>query len=517
MARRKKSADWLADAAMLVESGGPRPEGRVLICASGISPSGNIHLGNLREVMTTHLVTEELIRRGHKAEHVHSWDDLDRLRKVPAGAPDWLHDYIGHPLCDVPDPGGEFDSYASRYIHEFQASVERLGIQARWVRQSEMYRKGVYTAAVKKALVERHTIFDMLARFQTKKLQTVPIEERRANFWPYKVYCPACGKDTTTTQAYHEPTATVTYSCVCDSVVRTTCLDEESIGKLVWKVDWPMRWAHEGVDFEPGGEDHAAPGSSFTVGKDVVKLFGGVAPAFIEYGFVGMGGRTKMSSSVGGAATPAFAMRFIEPALLRWLYLRRPPKTKFNIDFGSEIWRQYDEWDALARRVNTDNATPLQVKVLAHAVRTSLGPVQVPSVRAPFRVIFSAVDMTSGHTDQIVRILREHLDDAPDDLLQALQPRLDCAIGWVANCLPEEERQFVRSEFSAESWAEMSDFDRSGVVVFLDHIDAMWSYKGLSDLVYGVAKLQSGLTLAAPASPELKVAQRRFFVVLYQL
>ena len=27
-------------------------------------------------------------------------------------------------------------------------------------------------------------------------------------------------------------------------------------GKLVWKVDWPMRWKHEGVIFEPAGEDH---------------------------------------------------------------------------------------------------------------------------------------------------------------------------------------------------------------------------------------------------------------------
>ncbi|MBO0783050.1 MAG: hypothetical protein J2P37_29905, partial [Ktedonobacteraceae bacterium] len=60
-----------------------RGEGARIVCSSGISPSGPIHLGNLREIMTVHLVTEELKARGWQAEHIHVWDDFDRLRKVP--------------------------------------------------------------------------------------------------------------------------------------------------------------------------------------------------------------------------------------------------------------------------------------------------------------------------------------------------------------------------------------------------------------------------------------------------
>jgi len=33
-----------------------------------------------------------------------------------------------------------------------------------------------------------------------------------------------------------------------------------------------MRWAHEQVDFEPGGKDHSTPGGSFDTGKEIVKL-----------------------------------------------------------------------------------------------------------------------------------------------------------------------------------------------------------------------------------------------------
>jgi lysyl-tRNA synthetase class 1 len=522
MARRKKSADWLADAAEAVEQHvqGRKTSGP-LVCASGISPSGDIHLGNLREAMTTHLVAEELIRRGHEVVHLHSWDDFDRLRKVPVGAPEWLADCIGQPLCDIPDPveGGEYDSYADRYIANFQASCERLGIRARWVRQSEQYRSGAYTLQIKQALDTRLELFDVLARFQTEKMQTVPLEERRANYWPYRVYCPDCGRDTTSGRDWERASATFHYVCACDpGVPRKTCLDEEVLGKLVWKIDWPMRWAFEQVDFEPGGEDHASPGSSYTVGKDIVKHFDWVAPSFIPYGFVGMGGRTKMSSSAGGAATPEFALRFIEPALLRWLYLRRPPLKSFNIDFGAEIWRQYDEWDALDRKVAQGVATPLELKVLDHALRTAAGEVEVPELRVSFRVLFSAADMTSGHRQQILRIVREHLDDAPEQLEAALQPRLDCAAGWVANCLPEDERQFVRPEFAQDVWDGLEAQDHADVALFLSKLDEQWSARGLSDLVYGVSKLQRGMAMDEQSrDPELKAAQRRFFVVLYQL
>ena len=67
--------------------GGPARSERTgsgaIVCASGISPSGPIHLGNLREVMTPHLVADEIRRRGRDVVHLLSWDDYDRFRRVP--------------------------------------------------------------------------------------------------------------------------------------------------------------------------------------------------------------------------------------------------------------------------------------------------------------------------------------------------------------------------------------------------------------------------------------------------
>ena len=57
-------------------------------CASGITPSGTVHLGNFREIITVDLVVRALRDRGKKVRFIYSWDDYDVFRKVPANMPD---------------------------------------------------------------------------------------------------------------------------------------------------------------------------------------------------------------------------------------------------------------------------------------------------------------------------------------------------------------------------------------------------------------------------------------------
>ena len=131
-------------------------------------------------------------------------------------------------------------------------------------------------------------------------------------------------------------------------------------GKLVWKVDWPMRWAYEGVAFEPAGEDHHAPTGSFTVGSTLVReVFGAQAPNSAVYSFVslaGLGG--KLSGSAGGAPTPETALTVLEPAIVRWLYIRRLPSQGFAIDLSAKgVQKLYDEWDRFVAGAAAPDAT----------------------------------------------------------------------------------------------------------------------------------------------------------------
>ena len=56
-------------------------------CASGITPSGTVHIGNFREIISVELVVRALRDRGKKVRFIYSWDDYDVFRKVPENMP----------------------------------------------------------------------------------------------------------------------------------------------------------------------------------------------------------------------------------------------------------------------------------------------------------------------------------------------------------------------------------------------------------------------------------------------
>src|SRR6266542_337209 len=493
-----------------------------IVCASGISPSGPIHLGNLREVMTVHLVVEELTARGLSVEHIHSWDDFDRLRKVPAGVPESFATHIGRPISRVPDPYGEYPSYADRFMADFTTSLNRLGVRPRFVRQSEAYRRGDYVDSIRVALKKRLEIFDILAAFQTPGRHSEDVDVRREAYYPFRPYCATCDRDTTVVTSYSEAEDTIEYNCAsCGHHHRMSLSDRPLDGKLVWKVDWPMRWEFERVDFEPGGEDHSSPQGSYAVGKRIVReIFGGVEPFYVGYAFVGLSGAvSKMSSSTGLAATPAAALEVLEPGIVRWLYARRRPEQSFSIDLGSPVQRLYDEWDQFLDRNESRAASEAEAHLAHLATTPTSGAIELTRVRAPFRVLASSADLTQGNREQITRITGAHLTESArtPDLPQKLEPRLTCAINWALGFVPEEERTKVRDAFSREAWDALSPETRAGIEQLSGQLDDEWTLEGLTHLLYNIPKRLMGLSDDAKPDAALKQSQRAFFVGLYQL
>ncbi|MBF6183385.1 lysine--tRNA ligase [Nocardia otitidiscaviarum] len=520
-------ASWIARTADAVIEHAKQTGATKLVCASGISPSGNIHLGNLREAMTAHLVAEELLARGLDAVHHHSWDDYDRFRKVPAGLPKQWSEHVGKPLAAVPDPAGEFESFAVRHMTSFTDALTHLGVKMREVRQSVAYPAGTYNAQIRVALDRRGEIFDILETFQTEGRHDAPLEERRAAYYPYKPYCEVCGKDSTEVTGWDG--TTLTYTCRCGHSGGHSLADgSHPSGKLVWKVDWPMRWAFEGVQFEPAGEDHHAPTSSFASGRVIIRaLYDAEAPSTAVYSFVRpAGGGGKLSSSAGGAATPGTILEILEPPMVRWLYARRLPSNGFTIDLApSAIVRLYDEWDRYCTKVADGQASSVEAHLHELCVRTHVGEVEQSTRPVSFRLLAALVDITAGNTAQIARLLREqlaaedsekNLPETDDALLAELEPRLSNAIRF-SEALPENERTVVRTEFNAEAWQGLDAATRDGVALLVDRMGDDWTLPGLTTTVYAVPKLMAGLPADAEPTAELKKQQRAFFKALYQL
>ena len=279
-----------------------------------------------------------------------------------------------------------------------------------------------------------------------------------------------------------------------------------------------MRWAYEGVDFEPTGVDHSSPGSSFQVGGQIVgPVFGGVQPIGPMYAFVGIAGMAKMSSSRGGVPTPADALEIMEAPLLRWLYARRRPNQAFKIAFDQEIQRLYDEWDALGAKVTAGTATPADVAAHMRAVGTATRLLPTTPRPVSYRTLASIVDMTTGDPEQTLRILSDLDPDNPVASLDETRPRLDKAERWITTQVPPEQRTHVRDEPDTELLASLDDDQRESLRLLLDGLDEHWSLDGLTTLVYGVPKRQLGLPMDTKPTKELKVAQRTFFALLYRL
>lgn len=567
MAQSTETTDWVSRFAdEVIEESERRASGKaaspaaapVVVVASGLSPSGPIHLGNLREVMTPHLVADEIRRRGYQVRHLISWDDYDRYRKVPAGVTgvdeSWA-EHIGKPLTSVPAPqGSAHPNWAEHFKAAMVESLAELGVEFDGISQTAQYTSGVYREQILHAIKHRGDIDAILDQYRTKKApakkqQQKPVDEAEleaaegsgaageddgssgaAGYFPYKPYCGNCEKDLTTVTSYDDDTTELTYTCAACGFSETVRLNEFNRGKLVWKVDWPMRWAYEGVVFEPSGVDHSSPGSSFQVGGQIVGIFGGKQPIGPMYAFVGISGMAKMSSSRGGVPTPADALKIMEPQILRWLYARRRPNQSFKIAFDQEIQRLYDEWDKLDAKVaggtsqalgsGGGSALPADIAAHSRAVRTATGALPHTPRPMPYRTLASVADITAGHADQALRILSE-LDPAnPLTSLDEVRPRLDKAETWTNTQVPADQRTIVRDEPDHDLLKSLDEPSQQSLRLLLDGLAEHWSLDGLSHLVYGVPKVQAGFPADATPKelpPEIKTAQRSFFALLYHL
>ena len=510
-------------------------------CSSGISPSGPVHLGNLREFLMPHFVADELRRRGVPVRHLHVWDDYDRFRKVPHGVDPSFVEHIGRPLVDVPDPWDCHDSWSTHFKEPVLETFAALGAEVDTISQAERYRSGVYRYEVLRAVRHRAEIDAVLAKYRTKKVEaaetaddehaaqeaeamadSVALDEDSdaaggVGYFPFKPYCADCGRDTTTVTSYDDDTTELTYVCSVGDYHGTTNLTTQNDGKLVWKADWPMRWAFEHVDFEPAGMDHATPGSSFTVGHELVEsVWDYPRPAWFGYGFVGFAGVQKMSSSAGGAPTAQDALRVLEPGILRWLYVRRQPKQTFDIDFGPEVVRLYDEWDALGRKATDPAKRDVQVLGYERAFATqSDGPLPAPAVVVPFRMLASVADVTAGSADQISRIVA-HLGHAHDSV-DELEPRLSRAMAWTEEFVPSSDRTTVRAEPDAVAIEALSAQEREWLALLLQGLQGDLELDAVTSLVYGVPKLARGMSLDDKPTDEVKADQKEFFRLLYHL
>ena len=107
------------------------------IISTGITPSGEFHIGHLREILTGEMISRAAIDAGLDVEFIFIVDDADPLRRVYPFLADEYHEFIGHQIGNIPAPddAGKPDyerftndgfSYADYFLNPFWMRSKQL-------------------------------------------------------------------------------------------------------------------------------------------------------------------------------------------------------------------------------------------------------------------------------------------------------------------------------------------------------------------------------------------------------
>jgi lysyl-tRNA synthetase, class I len=388
---------------------------------SGLGASGLPHIGSVGDAIRSYGVKMALEGLGYKSELIAFSDDLDGFRKVPAGFPDWLNDYIAHPVTRVPDPFGCHKSFGEHIGSLLRSSLDSLGIQYTFVSGAEFYKKGMLNEQIKLILNNAQIVGEKIKEFTG--------QEKYTERFPYTPICQNCGRLYTTVVTSFDPVRnTVHYKCE-----RALIRDKEVIGcgyegdrdvtegegKLVWKCEFAARWDALDIRFEAYGKDiDESVKVNDWVCENVLKR----APPFhARYEmFQDKSGR-KIAKSAGNVLTPQEWLTYASASSLRLLMFKRIVGAR-NISID-DIPTYMDEFDELEAYYFSKERDSNQLKdarlhgLYEYTVLTEIP--EMPGVHVPYKQI------------------AELAATAPDGVVQEFVTRQLIANGAVKSASPE--------------------------------------------------------------------------------
>ncbi|MDO8647502.1 MAG: lysine--tRNA ligase, partial [Candidatus Diapherotrites archaeon] len=406
----------------------------ILTVAAGITPSGIIHIGNFREIITVDLVARALRKQGKKVRFLYSWDEFDVFRKVPSNIQNQeeFEKYLRMSIADIPDPDGCHNTYALHFEKELEQLMPLVGITPEFLYQAGKYKVCEYAEEIRTALRARDKIKEILNKWRA--------EEHGENWIPFLVFCEKCGKDDTQITKYDEEYQ-ISYTCHSCNHKDSFDFRKKGIGKLPWRIDWPMRWFFEKVDFEPSGKDHSSEGGSRTTANDIVKeVYGFDAPVHLMYEFVYAKGQSeKMSKSKGNTITLGTALEVYEPSIVRYLFASTIPGRSFNISFDADLINTYEQFDKI-ERIYFGAEKSADESELAFFKRVyELSCVELPKslpFQPSFRHLTVVLQSNAMNIEKTINHYSKELKTAADG--KKLELRINLAKNWLETNAPED-------------------------------------------------------------------------------
>jgi len=402
------------------------------VLATGITPSGPIHIGNMREILTTDAVYKRLIAKGGDAELIYVADDFDHLRRVYPYLPKSYEKYVGMPISDIPCPCGDHISYADHYLLSFLNSLEEIGVKPTVYRANEMYKNGDYEEAIQTALDNTEKIKEIIQNISKRQLPK--------DWIPFNIRCEKCNKITNAKATLYEYPI-IEYKCGCGFEGEVD-IRKGGVGKLPWRIDWPARWKMLGVTFEPFGKDLGTVGGARDTGVNISEeIYKYPAPNFTMYEFILLKGKGAMHSSKGTALSAEEMLKMTPPEVLRFLIINNQPNRHIVFDTGIGLLNLVDEFDKEERVFFGKEEETKGMKDLNVTYKLAQ-PYDIPDripFQLPYRHLVTLIQL--GETwDEVKKILLR-TDQIPKDISKTderhLKQRVEHARYWLDNFAPD--------------------------------------------------------------------------------
>lgn len=380
--------DKLASEVLAREESLGRDTGLIRV-ESGLGASGVPHIGSLGDAVRAYGVALALADMGHRSELVAYSDDLDGLRRVPAGLEGaGLEEHAGRPVSDIADPHSCHASYGEHMSGLLLEALDALGVKYTHMSAREAYAEGRFAPQVV-------AILDAAGRIG-EHIAGATGQEKFRGALPYWPVCASCGRLYTAVAREHFGGGRVSYECAGAEIggrrvegcghageADAAC----GPGKLAWKVEFAARWAALDIRFEAYGKDIM---DSVMVNDWVSEsVLGRAPPHHVRYEMFLDRAGGKISKSAGNVLTPQSWLRYGTPqSLLLLLFKRiggaRRVGTEDVPQLMDELARLERLYFGREREPNAERAARLRgLYEYAHLLR----PPAAPQERAPYGLL----------------------------------------------------------------------------------------------------------------------------------
>ena len=421
----------------------------LILVESGLGASGFPHIGSLGDAVRAYGVALAIKNLGYDSKLIAYSDDLDGLRKIPSGLPEWLSDYIGKPVSNIPDPIGQcHDSYGSHMSSLLLDALDRLEINYKFLNAAKVYGSGMLTNQIDIILSHAPDLGN--------KIEEIVGQSKYKESLPYFPICESCGRlYVAHAEKYIREEKKVSYICngtkLGNNDVKGCGYTGEipisvGKGKLAWKVEFAARWSSLDIRYEAYGKDIMDSVRVNDWVSDVVLHY--AHPLHVKYEmFLDKGGK-KISKSTGNVLTPQVWLRYGTPQSLLLLLFKRITGTRqVATDDIPSLMEEYDTCeDIYFGKKKEDNEEKLfKTKGLYEYVnhlKTSDKPLQ----HVPYMLIVQQASFFSG-ADRIKKIFDRLVKyKVATDLTFDLEQKIQLACNWSDDHILTEKFDVVLTE-----------------------------------------------------------------------